>query len=151
MSGLLGPSIIPASRRHFMFAPALSHFAREAKERRWLPLAPVALQGFVASFRAFRAPLQPDGLAVWGRGRGENKPTARQPSSCVQTRGADMTRHEPEIEELREKVLALRCWSKHRRAGSLIGGKHEAQPQVPTRQRRDPHHQPCRAWLVGSD
>jgi len=29
-----------------------------------LPLAPVALQGFVASSRAFRAPLQPDGLAV---------------------------------------------------------------------------------------
>jgi hypothetical protein len=57
-----------------MFAPALSHFAREAKERRWLPLAPVALQGFVASFRAFRAPLQPDGLAVWGRGRGETSP-----------------------------------------------------------------------------
>ena len=104
MSGLLGPSITPASRRHFMFAPALSHFAREAKERRWLPLAPVALQGFVASFRAFRAPLQPDGLAVWGRGRGENKPTARQLSSCVQTRGADMTRHDPEIEELRDKV-----------------------------------------------
>jgi error-prone DNA polymerase len=29
-----------------------------------LPLAPVAQQGFVASSRAFRAPLQPDGLAV---------------------------------------------------------------------------------------
>jgi hypothetical protein len=43
----------------------------------WLPLVPVALQGFVAGFRAFRAPLQPDGLAVLSRGRGEDKPTAR--------------------------------------------------------------------------
>ena len=69
-----------------------------------LPLAPVALQGFVASSRAFRAPLQPDGLAVWGQGRGENKRTAKQPSSCAQTRGVHMSRHDPEIEELREKV-----------------------------------------------
>jgi hypothetical protein len=96
--------IAPPSWPHFLFAPALHTFAPEAKERRWLPLAPVALQGFVAGFRAFRAPLQPDGLAVCGQGRGENKPTARQPSSCAQTRGVDMTRHDPEIEELREKV-----------------------------------------------
>jgi hypothetical protein len=39
----------------------------------------VALKGFVAGFRA---PLKPDGLAVWGQGRGEDKPTARQPSPC---------------------------------------------------------------------
>jgi hypothetical protein len=114
-----------------MFAPALSHFAREAKERRWLPLAPVALQGFVASFRAFRAPLQPDGLAVWGRGRGENKPTARQLSSCVQTRGADMTRHDPEIEELREKVhcaVVLEqtppCWKLDRKESTKLSLKY---------------------------
>ena len=54
--------------------------------------------------RAFRAPLQRDRLAVGGQGRGEEKPKARQPSSCAQTRGADMTGHDPEIEELRDKV-----------------------------------------------
>jgi hypothetical protein len=131
MSGLLGPSIIPASRRHFMFAPALSHFAREAQERRLLPLAPVALQGFVAGFRAFRAPLQPDGLAVWGQGRGENKPTARQPSSCAQTRAADMTRHDAEIEELREKVhcaVVLEqtppCWKLDRKESTRLSLKY---------------------------
>ena len=75
-----------------------------SEEWEWIPLAPVALQGFVAGFRAFRAPLQCDRLAVWGQGRGENKPTARQPSSCAQTRGVDMIRHDPEFEELREKV-----------------------------------------------
>src|SRR5271156_666511 len=131
MSGLLGPSITPASRRHFMFAPALSPLAREAKERRWLPLAPVALQGFVAGFRAFRAPLQPDGLAVWGRGRGEDKPMARQPSSCAQTRGADMTRHDPEIEDLREKVhcaVVLEqtppCWKLDRKESTKLSLKY---------------------------
>jgi hypothetical protein len=103
-SGLFGPLIVLAFRPHFLFPPALSNFAREAKERRWLPLAPVALQGLVAGSRAFRAPLQPDGLAVWRQGRGEDKPMAKQPSSCAQTRGVDMTRHDPEIEELREKV-----------------------------------------------
>ena len=33
--------------------------------------------------RAFRAPLQRDRLAVDGQGRGEEKPKARQPSSCA--------------------------------------------------------------------
>ena len=88
----------------FPFAPALPNLARERRSGGWLPLAPVALQGFVAGFRALRAPLQPDGLAVWGRGRSNDKPTARQLSSCAQTRGVDMTRHDPEIEELRDKV-----------------------------------------------
>jgi hypothetical protein len=45
--------------------------------------SPVALQGFVAGFRAFRAPLQPDGLAVWGQGRGENKPAADSPAPAL--------------------------------------------------------------------
>ena len=97
----------------------------------WLPLAPVALQGFVAGFRAFRAPLQPDGLAVWGQGRGENKPTARQPSSCAQTRGVDMTRHDPEIEELREKVhcaVVLErtppCWKLDRKESTKLSLKY---------------------------
>ena len=61
-----------------------------------------ARQGFVAGSRAFRAPLQHDRLAVGGQGRGEEKPKARQPSSCAQTRGAIMS--DPEIEELRNKV-----------------------------------------------
>src|SRR6202453_4806581 len=52
--------------------------------------------------RAFRAPLQRDRLAVDGQGRGEEKPKARQPSSCAQTQGATMS--DPEIEELRDKV-----------------------------------------------
>jgi hypothetical protein len=64
MSRSFGPPTVPPYRPHFLFAPALSNFAWQAKEREWLPLAPVALQGFVASSRAFRAPLQPDGLAV---------------------------------------------------------------------------------------
>src|SRR5260370_1648627 len=52
--------------------------------------------------RAFRAPLQRGRLAVDGQGRGEEKPKARQPSSCAQTQGATMS--DPEIEELRDKV-----------------------------------------------
>src|ERR1700677_830224 len=52
--------------------------------------------------RAFRAPLQHDRLAVGGQGRGEEKPKARQPSSCAQTQGATMS--DPEIEDLRDKV-----------------------------------------------
>src|ERR1700733_11435676 len=74
----------------------------ERRRKGWLPLAPAALQGFVASSRAFRAPLQRDRLAVGGQGRGEEKPKARQPSSCAQTQGATMS--DPEIEELRDKV-----------------------------------------------
>ena len=52
--------------------------------------------------RAFRAPLQRARLAVGGQGRGEEKPKARQPSSCAQTQGVTMS--DPEIEELRDKV-----------------------------------------------
>jgi hypothetical protein len=42
-----------------------------------------------------RAPLQPDGLAVWEQGRAEDKSMARQSSSCIQTRGADYDRTRP--------------------------------------------------------
>src|SRR4029077_16733181 len=52
--------------------------------------------------RAIRAPLQRDPLAVGGQGRGEEKPKARQPSSCAQTQGATMS--DPEIGELRDRV-----------------------------------------------
>jgi hypothetical protein len=45
-----------------------------------------------------------DRLAAGRQGRGEEKPKARQPNSCAQTQGADMARHDPEIEELRDKV-----------------------------------------------
>jgi len=48
--------------------------------------------------------LQRDRLAVGGQGRGEDKPKAIEPSSCAQTRGADMTGDDPEIEDLRDKV-----------------------------------------------
>jgi hypothetical protein len=58
-------------------------------------------KGSSRSSRAFRAPLQCDRLAVGGRGRGEEKPKARQPSSCARKRGVNMTRHDPEIEEPR--------------------------------------------------
>jgi hypothetical protein len=121
----------PAIESDFPFAPGLSNFVREAREWISLPLAPVGLQGFVASSRAFRAPLQPDGLAVWEQGRGANKPTARQPSSCAQTRGADMTRHDPEIEELREKVhcaVVLErtppCWKLDRKESTKLSLKY---------------------------
>jgi hypothetical protein len=48
----------------FLDRADLTHLAVRREGARWLPLAPVGLQGFVASSRAFRAPLQPDGLAV---------------------------------------------------------------------------------------
>ena len=59
-------------------------------------------KGSSRSSRAFRAPLQRARLAVGGQGRGEEKPKARQLSSCAQTQGATMS--DPEIEELRDKV-----------------------------------------------
>ncbi len=51
-------------------------------------------KGFVAGSRAFRAPLQRDRLAVGGRGRGEDKSKAIEPSSCAQDArsGHDRTR-----------------------------------------------------------
>ena len=51
-------------------------------------------KGCVAAFRAYRAPLQRDRLAVGGRGRGEDKPKAIEPSSCAQDArsGHDRTR-----------------------------------------------------------
>jgi Protein of unknown function (DUF3991)/Toprim-like len=61
-----------------------------------------AAKGSSRGSRAFRAPLQHDGLAVGGQGRGEEKPKARQPSSCAQTQGASMS--DPEIEDLRDRV-----------------------------------------------
>src|SRR5271154_3756006 len=112
-------------------SPAFAQLPVRSEERRWLPLAPVAPQGFVARVRAFRAPLQPGGLAVWGRGRGEDKPTARQPSSCAHTRGVDMNRQDPEIEELREKVhcaVVLEqtppCWKLDRKESTKLSLKY---------------------------
>ena len=83
MSGLSGSPIVPASRPDFPFAPPWPTFAREAKEWRRIPLAPVALQGFVAGFRAFRAPLQPDGLAVWGRAGAKTSPRPDSPAPAL--------------------------------------------------------------------
>ena len=63
-----------------------------------------------------------------------------------------MTRHDPEIEELREKVhcaVVLEqtspCWKLDRKQSTKLSLK------IPTGQRRDPHRQPCRPWLVGSN
>jgi hypothetical protein len=41
---------------------------------------------------AFRAPLQRARLAVSGQGRGEERPKARQPSSCAQKARSDHDR-----------------------------------------------------------
>ena len=63
-----------------------------------------------------------------------------------------MTRHDPEIEELREKVhCAVVLEQTPPMLEARPEGKHEAQPQVPTRQGRDPDRQPCWARLVGSN
>ena len=87
---------------------ATASAGRATRVRRELPRVPRAL-----------AARRPRGL---GAGQGANKPTARQPSSCAQTRGADMTRHDPEIEELREKVHCAVVLER-RHAGSLIARK----------------------------
>ena len=125
------------------------------KRRRggWLPLrARPRRQGCVAGSRAFRAPLQRDRLAVGGQGRGEAKPKAIEPSSCAQTRGADMTGHDPEIEDLRHRVHCAVVLERTRAAVETGSeGEHETQPEVPARQRRNPDRQPCRTRMVGSD
>ena len=150
ISELFGRAIAAASRPDFLSRRLCPPLGEKRRRGEWLPLAPVARQGFVAGFRAFRAPLQPDGLAVWGQGRGENKPTARWPSSCAQTRGVDMTRHDPEIEELLDKVhcaVVLEqtppCWKLDRKESTKRSLKY--------RRGRDPHRQPCWAGLVGSN
>ena len=63
-----------------------------------------ARQGCVAGSRAFRAPFQRDRLAVGGRGRGEDKPKALEPSSCARNARSGHGRTRPEIEEVRDKV-----------------------------------------------
>ena len=90
---------------NFLFAPSpLSLRSRSEGEGDGYRWRRPRRQGCVAGSRAFRAPLQRDRLAVVGQGRGEDNPKAIEPSSCAQTRGADMTGHDPEIEELRDKV-----------------------------------------------
>src|SRR3984957_13284309 len=69
---------------------ATASAGRAARVRRRLPRVPRAL-----AVRPAR------GL---GAGQGPKQAQGRQPSSCAQTRGADMSRLDPEIEELREKV-----------------------------------------------
>jgi hypothetical protein len=63
-----------------------------------------------------------------------------------------MTRHDPEIEELRDKVhcaVVLEqtppCWKLDRKESTKLSLK------IATRQGRDPHRQPCWARLVGSN
>ena len=61
-----------------------------------------------------------------------------------------MSRHDPEIEELREKVhcaVVLErtppCWKLDRKESTKLS------PKIPTGQGRDPHRQPC--WARGSN
>jgi hypothetical protein len=62
-----------------------------------------AEQGFVAGSRAFRT--RRARLAVRGQGRGEKTPEANQPELLRSNpRSAEMRGHDPEIEELRDKV-----------------------------------------------
>ena len=56
--------------------------------------------------RAFRAPLQRARLAVGGQGRGEEKPKARQPSSCAQTQGATMPNRPSSLPMLRNATVS---------------------------------------------
>src|SRR5580698_8376438 len=96
---------------------ATANAGRATRVRRRLPRVPRAL-----------AARRSRGL---GQGRGEDKPTARQSNSCAQTRGADMTRHDPEIEELREKVhcavvleRTLPCWKLDRKESTKLSLKY---------------------------
>jgi hypothetical protein len=70
ISELFGRAIAAASRPDFLSRRLCPPLGEKRRRGEWLPLAPVARQGFVAGFRAFRAPLQRDSLAVWGQGRG---------------------------------------------------------------------------------
>jgi hypothetical protein len=70
---------------------ATASTGRAARVRRRLPRVPRAL-----------AARRPRGL---GAGQGRRQAQGQTTSSCAQTRGADMSRHDPEIEELRDKVL----------------------------------------------
>jgi hypothetical protein len=70
ISEFFGRVIAAASCPDFPFAPAQPTFALEAKERGLATASVGRAQGFVEGSRAFRAPLQRDGLAVWGQGRG---------------------------------------------------------------------------------
>jgi hypothetical protein len=97
---------------------ATASAGRATRVRRRLPRVPRAL-----------AARRSRGLGA--EGRGENKPTARQPSSCAQTRGVDMIRHDPEIEELREKVhcaVVLErtppCWKLDRKESTKLSLKY---------------------------
>src|SRR5271166_556547 len=106
-AGLLAAAWRRAPRHgpNFLFAPSrLSLRVRSEGEGDGYRWRRPRRQGFVAGSRAFRAPLLRGRLAVGGQGRGGDKPKAIEPSSCAQTRGADVTGHDPEIEELRDKV-----------------------------------------------
>jgi hypothetical protein len=93
-AGPLAPRLAssPSTWAQFLVRAVAAEPSREKRRRgEWLPLAPFAPQGCVAGSRAFRAPLQRDRLAVGGRGRGEDKPKAIEPSSCAQNA---RTRHD---------------------------------------------------------
>ena len=127
--------------------------SREKRRRgEWLPLAPFAPQGCVAGSRAFRAPLQRDRLAVGGRGRGEDKPKAIEPSSCAQNARSRHDRTRPRNRgTARQGALRRGAGANPAAVETGSEGEHETQPEVPARQRRNPNRQPCRTRVVGSD
>ena len=76
----------------------------------------------------------------------KTSPRPLSPAPALKTRGADMTGHDPEIEELRHKV---HCGARRAPANPAAletgsEGEHETQPKVPARQRRNPDREPCR-------
>ena len=106
---------------------ATASAGRAARVRRRLPRVPRAL-----ATRPSR-----------GLGAGQGRRQAHGHTTQLlrsNARSGYTTRHDPEIEELRDKVhcaVVLEqtppCWKIDRK------GKHQTQPQVPTRQGRDPH------------
>ena len=63
-----------------------------------------------------------------------------------------MTGHDPEIDELRDKVHCAVALERTPPPAleARPEGEHKAQPEVPARQRRNPDRQSRRARLVGS-
>ena len=93
---------------------ATASAGRAARVRRRLPRVPHAL-----------AARRSRGLGA-GQGRRQAHGQTAQ-SSCAQTRGVDMTRQDPEIEELREKVhcaVVLEqtppCWKLDRKESTKL-------------------------------
>src|SRR5271170_8321525 len=79
----------------------------------------------------------------------KTSPRPLSPAPALKTRGVDMTGHDPEIEELRDKVHCAVVLERTPPPWKPEG-EHEAQPEIPAWQGRDPDRQPWRQRLVGS-